>query len=258
MEKLQVKKIDKKQNKDEQSLNFLNTKKDNLNVNKKAKKIKRDQNNKKNKGNFIKNKLSSFKTSKYFSVLNAYKIPITFVFILFLLTSVFCFVTFINNPYFIFLMRPKVLGNGELLSVTIFIFLSLLFINFVCGIFVKDNKNSSVTNEDKNIKIQEKSFLKENIKNTKKLKKIQKFDKNLLKKHNFKLIFLIFLEILFLILAFNLHFLWLCVFICFITFFTLFVLLYKSKKSQNKILSIILLLNFVCILLSFYFIYLLN
>lgn len=312
MEKLEVKKTIKteqnKNNKDEKSLNFLNSKnkKKLINEQKKHKNIKKNP-----------SKLKIFlKNSNIISILNKNKTSIIILFILLFLTTVLCFITFSNNTYFMFLNRPKILENGFLLSLIIFIFLLLLVANFILQVYLNDksnnlkdgdknnidklefkpnilssnliNKNPENNNEKsylninefnneenfKNLEIKSNSFVKktnqnivkstfqnkklENKKIKEKDKKISFSIKNSLKINNFKQYFIIFLQFLILVLAFHLQILWLCVFISFCTFFSLFILLYKFKKVQNKIFCVILLLIDICILLSFYFIYLLN
>lgn len=207
--------------------------------------VKNNKSNKKSNNLMFEKFLVVFKTCK-----------ISYIICCLLMTSVivFAFLMFSNNTYFVFLKRPKILENGYLLATIISLFSVLLFLNFVLETQFGLGKEILVKNKENKNVIEKNEILKTN----KKHKNIKLFSKKSAKKYNFKAYFAIFIQLLLLMLAFNIHSLWLCVFISFCSFFTLFIHLYKTKTIQNKIFDIVLILNYLCILLSFYFIYLYN
>ena len=215
----------------------------------------RKKNNKENyKNSNVTKKSNNILFEKFLFAVKSHKFSYI-IYSLFLVTLItLAFLTFSNNTYFVFLKRPKVIENGFLLAIIIALFLLLMYVNFTLEtILPLSSKNRPLKNENKVFKEEDKILEKD-----KKRKKNKLFIQKNAKKYDFKLYFIIFIQILALILAFDIQSLWLCVFICFCTFFTLFIKLFKSKKVQNKIVDIVIILNYLCILLSFYFIYLYN
>jgi len=174
--------------------------------------------------------------------------------VLLILNSVLVFMTFSNSTYFMFLKRPKILENGFMLSLIIFLFLLLLYSNFLLETLL-NLSNKIIDENPKNDVIKRDN---EKVPKQKKYKKSAYFNKKSIKNYKFKLYFLIFVQILALVISFHIQCLWLCVFISFCIFFTIFLHLFKTLKKQNRIFDIVLILNFLCVLLSFYFIYLYN
>ncbi len=223
----------------------------------------------------------------FFDILKNFKIQTTILFVCTIVLCILCIIAFSNNPYYLFLNRPKILKNSSLLIIMMILFLVLLFSSFISNLsdiakikklsdrqnisIIKnielnnkkeviksyDKKNLNNKNELTFIK-QKKAAQKNNIEKCIKNENVLKINEKYKKSINFKQYILIFSLFLSIILFFSWHVLWFCVFICFAIFFALFTLLYKSNGKKSRIFCLVLLLNFVCILLSFYFIYLLN
>ena len=236
-----------------------------------------DKKNKKTNKNFEKNQQKNKDLSKKFNkmcycIKNVWcenKVKILTFSILFVATIIFNFFIISNTSFYVFLKKPKILENATLLQMINFIFLLFLIAIFIYEIYLDQSKLLKQSNQKIDLKAKDfdaeidvnldkntnKTFFKTNKKNNKIHKKITKNHKNYA---IFKQILIIFSLFLILLLSFWLKLLWLCVFVSFIIFFSLFVLLYRLKHKSSKIFCIVLILVKICILLSFYFIYLLN
>ena len=243
-----------------------------------TKKIKINQSNSISKKDLLKNKSiakkkNDFKQSSMYKwlkeilcIIKTCKVLVISVFLLFCLTILASSLTISNNGYYMFLNRPKILQDAGLLLSIIIIFLTILLVHFVTNLISISKRNGSkyfdafLNTEQQTNKNEHYNKIDDKLKNNKNSKKTlsKSHKKEIIKTCNYRQYLFIFLSFLAITLLFHLHLLWGCVFVCFAVFFSLFVLIFKSHGKISKIISIVLLLNFVCILLSFYFIYLLN
>ena len=232
-----------------------------------------DKKNKKNHINQQKNKKKLNNSNIFFCCIkhawsnNKSKI-ITFI-LLFAIAIILNFSIISNTSYYVFLKKPKILENAITIQLVNTLFLTLLFGLYIFETYLDElklykkctSKNESCNaNFDINKlqKIDKNTKTDIDGKSTKKNKIFKKIAKNRQKNTNFKQFLIIFSLFLILLLAFLIKLLWLCVFIAFIIFFSLFVLLVRLKHKKTKIFCIVLILADICILLSFYFVYLLN
>ena len=150
----------------------------------------------------------------------------------FLMTSVFLFLSFFNNKYFLFLNRPKIFQTSNLLAFMLFLY--VIFNNIMP--FLSNFAYFKTENKDKTCK--------------------KNFDK---RRKSFVIFSIINSVIICLFLAgFLCKVLWLCVFLFFGLFAISFIELFKQPTRQLTLLAIIKFLLATLLLLSVYYIYLLN
>ena len=185
---------------------------------------------------------------------------ITYIFFQFLLVTILIFFALFNNKYFLFLNMPKFLYKSNILC-----FLSifcLFLINFlpILLIFIKKPNfdNSEIKNNFYKECIQNKikNSGENNLKNNK--NKCKNFEIKNDIKSNIK--FAIFSSILFCIfcIGFFTKCIWICVFVMFILFASSFIMLFKQKSKYLLWVNAVAMLFIFLLLLSVYYVYLLN
>lgn len=193
-------------------------------------------NSKKDSGKFSAKKkkqpiLNFLKNNQLFNIVKQNWIKLVIVLSLVLLTIFFAFIMFYNNSYYNYINRPKILKSSIVIIVNIIIATLLTFGCFMYNLII-NAKVFTNKNNQKNI-----------------IKQLQD--------NNFVFAILSVLLTLLLCLFFKLELLWLCVvimfFVCFIK-----VLLVIKNKFKSRYINLVELMANLCLLLSIYYIYLLN
>lgn len=184
---------------------------------------------------------------------------ISYIFFQFLLVTILIFFALFNNKYFLFLNMPKFLYKSNILC-----FLSifcLFLINFlpILNIFAK---KTNFENSDNNNIYKKNAQNKTKISNENDFKNSENINKNLVTKNDLKsnLKFAIFSSILFFVfcIGFFTKCIWICVFIMFILFASSFIMLFKQKSKYLLWVNAVAMLFIFLLLLSVYYVYLLN
>lgn len=215
--------------------NFLiknNNKTKNGNQNQKSSKIK----------NSIKNISKTIKNSHFFAIIHQNYINFIVLFVFLILTITLCLITFLRSEFYIFVARPKVLKSS---AVVIFLILFLaisVFAFYTLNVSFR-YKVGLQKNHDSGLELY-------NSKNKKSRVKIFKSDIA-------KYIFL-FCCLCLLFLFFSTKVLSICAIVSFFIAVTVFWLFVCSKLLWQRLFSLAILLDSVCLFLSFYFVFLLN
>ena len=226
-----------------------------LNKNKKSKNIK--NNTKK-----IKQKAKNNLFLKAFEKNKARFISLTCFYIV---TLVLAIISFSNNGYYSFLSKPKVLENSNILIFMIVLLVTMLFLHYILQ-SVFDEKKQYIKEEKTQVDF-EKNQEKINQKKQEKSKVVDITKKSIFAKirekickndRKFAVFISIFVFLLLIILFFNLFVLWICAFLSFLVLFSCIKIFMRSKCFSLRLLSVAIFLNAFCLLISFYFVYLLN
>ena len=215
--------------------NFLiknNNKTKNGNQNQKSSKIK----------NSIKNISKTIKNSRFFAIIHQNYINFIILFAFLILTITLCLITLLHNEFYIFMARPKVLKCS---AVVIFLILFLaisVFAFYVSNVFYKQKMDFKKDVKSKN-----------DIPNFKRKKTRAIF----LKSEMCKYVFLLFCLCL-LFMFFGIKILSVCAILSFFVLVDCFVLFIGSKLLWQRLFLLVILLDSVCLFLSFYFVFLLN
>ena len=157
---------------------------------------------------------------------------IIFLSIEFLLISIFLFLSFFNSRYFLFLNRPKIFQTSNLLCFLLFLY--IVFNNLLpflsCFVYFKAEGTDKI----------KKTYYEKSRKNIIKFSAI-----------NSVIICLV-------LIGFLCKVLWLCVFMLFALFATSFVEIFKQPTGKLTFCAIVKFLLAIILLLSIYYIYLLN
>ena len=221
----------------------------------KSKKI--EKNNK--KGN--KKAKNSNKIQNFFVLIKKNKFKTISLVVFNLLVLIASILVFSKNSFYEYLSRPKILENSFVIIALFSVFSITLFVHFVLklqNLNYKGNEIKNVGNNECNLDITNPQNKHKIVDISKKNIVIKIFEK-ISQKSNVAIIYLMVYSLLLVVLlSFSLYVLWLCVFLLFFVFFVNIKIFMDSRRIDEKIVGIILVLNSLCILLSMYLIYLLN
>lgn len=215
--------------------NFLiknNNKTKNKNQNQKSSKIR----------NNIKNISKTIKNSRFFAIIHQNYINFIVLFAFLILTIVLCLITFLHNEFYIFMARPKVLKNPSMVIFLVLLLAIFIFVLYVLNVFY--HHKTKFKNDDIN---------KNHVANL----KVKKSKANIFKKEMFKYVCL-FCCLCLMFLFFSTKILSVCTVLSFFVLVDCFVLFVGSKVLWQRLFSLAILLNAICLFLSFYFVFLLN
>lgn len=220
--------------------------------------IKKNQKNKKNK----KNKQKTRKNTDFLSLFKQIYKDFLIIGICFVICSVLDIVIFLNNDYYNFLNRPKPISSSIVVFVLLmFLILLNLFFNIITSKhFLKSPDN--IAHENKIVDSSKEHQNAENIHvhDISSKSKISKyFHKFFSKKFPLEK-YLPFVFVAGILLSFMAKCLWLCAFFSFCIFFDyiLCIIKYCKCKYPIKVACSLMLLFSICVLLSFYLLYMLN
>lgn len=211
---------------------------------KKNKKIKNNNHNQKLSKikNNIKNISKTIKNSQFFNVFCKNYVNFIVLFAFLILTIVLCLITFLHSEFYVFMARPKVLKSPVVVIFLVLFLAVSIFAFYVLNVFYQ-NKICLKKEDDKT----------ESIKGPKVKNKKAKF----FKKEIFKYIFLFCLLCL-LFLFFSIKVLSFCVVISFLVLVDCLLFAVSSKPLWQRLFMVAVLLDALCLFLSFYFVFLLN
>ena len=219
------------------------------------------------------------KQSKFLQFLNhdGNKVFLITFLLLFSMLTVFSYLIFSKNSYYVYLKKPQILSNGVVVAFLLTLLFMLTYCHLVFSLWneyklenlkieeknlvekdAKEQIDSSKNTNENSVQTTQKTKFIDKFKKSKNSENSQKNAKNNQKTRVFYQYFAIFAIFLLLILSFLLKLLWVSAFLSFVIFFVFFRLIFKSKDFYSKIISGVMLAVSICNLFSFYFLYLLN
>lgn len=211
-----------------------------------TKSVKQDKNKKiqKNKkyNNFIEKLQKTIKNSQFFSIIQKKYVNFLVLFAFLVLITTLCLITFLHNDFYNFIARPKVLESSAVI-VLIILFLSILVFAFYVSNAFYQSKSKLQKTDNENKKVTDLKIKNRKIK--------------FLKKEIFMYVFL-YCCLCLLFLFFSIKVLSVCVIFSFFVFIDCLAIFISSKKLWQKMFLMPVLLDAICLFLSFYFMFLLN